>query len=427
MNWIAAASRILLALAIAFALGSLYGYPREAVILVLLGLVVFWLSQMYRVQEWLRQPNDVPPEASGVWGVLLDLIHSHQRANMEAQARLQSTVEYLQDSFAAMRDGVVMVDEQGVITWFNRAVEPLLGLRYPEDKGQMLTNLVRAPEFVLYFQSREYAKPLQYLAIGKGGKSHLRVEITRFGDSERLLFIRDVSSTVGMEQTRRDFVANVSHELRTPLTVITGYLSTFLENAQEFPHRYVKPLQQMSQQAQRMENMLKDLLWLSRIESETREVKRELLDIRGLLQELRDELADLYAESPIVLNLTSEQKIYGDYRQIYSAVSNLAINAIKYSPEGSPVTISWYAEEGNCVLQVRDRGIGIDSIHIPRLTERFYRVDDSRNSATGGTGLGLAIVKHVAAAHGAQLQIESRLGEGSTFALVFSKGEIAPC
>jgi two-component system, OmpR family, phosphate regulon sensor histidine kinase PhoR len=367
----------------------------------------------------LNEAKQAPPDAYGIWGELLARIYFHQKQNSETQARLQSTVEYLEDSFAAMRDGVVMVNEQGVIQWLNQAVEPLLGLRYPEDTGQTLTNLVRVPEFNRYFLARDYTTPLQYLAIGEIGKTYLRVEITRFGAGERLLFVRDVSSAVRMEQMRRDFVANVSHELRTPLTVISGYLGTFLINTEDFPQRYVKPLQQMGQQAQRMENLLKDLLWLSRIESEKREDERELIDIRGLLQELRDELTEAYPASSIVLEIATEQRVYGDYRQLYSAVSNLAINAIKYSPDGSPVTIGWSLQGDKCLLQVHDRGIGIDSVHIPRLTERFYRVDDSRSSATGGTGLGLAIVKHAAAAHGAQLKIDSKLGEGSTFTLVF--------
>jgi two-component system phosphate regulon sensor histidine kinase PhoR len=419
MSWIREAGRILFVLALAAGLGSIYGYAREAVILVLLVLVGVSLYQMNRVQTWLNSPDKTPPTAYDIWGVLLGRIYSHQKASEEAQAQLQSTVEYLQDSFAAMREGVVMVDEHGAIKWMNQAVEPLLGLRYPDDTGQTLTNLVREPEFIRYFLARDYSKPLQYPTVGDNQKTHLRVEITRFGKSERLLFIRDVSNSVRTEQVRRDFVANVSHELRTPLTVISGYLSTFLDSSQELPARYVKPLQQMSQQAQRMENMLKDLLWLSRIESATREDERELLDMRGLLQELRDELAEAYPESNIVLDLAIDHKVHGDYRQIHSAISNLAINAIKYSRHGSPVTISWKSLDGKCALQVRDWGIGIASTHIPRLTERFYRVDDSRNSETGGTGLGLAIVKHVAVAHGAQLRIESKLGEGSAFTLIF--------
>jgi len=419
MSWLAAAGRIVLVAALSAALGSIYGYPREAVIIVLLALIGFWLYQMQRVQLWLHQPKQVPPDAFGIWGELLARIYLHQKRSLEAQAHLQSTVEYLEDSFAAMRDGVVMVDEHGAIKWLNQAVEPLLGLRYPEDTGQTLTNLVRVPEFNRYFLAKDYKTPLQYLAFGGREKTYLRVEITQFGAGERLLFVRDVSGALRMEQMRRDFVANVSHELRTPLTVISGYLGTFLGNTKDFPQRYVKPLQQMGQQAQRMENLLKDLLWLSRIESEKRDDEREPIDIRGLLQELRDELTEAYPDSAILLEIATEKRVYGDYRQLYSAVSNLAINAIKYSPGGSPVTIGWSLQGDKCLLQVQDSGIGIDSVHIPRLTERFYRVDDSRSSATGGTGLGLAIVKHAAAAHEAQLKIESKLGEGSTFTLVF--------
>ncbi|MEZ5501875.1 MAG: phosphate regulon sensor histidine kinase PhoR [Halioglobus sp.] len=419
MNWITALGGILVVVTLSAALGSVYGYPLETVIAGLLVFIGIWLYQMRRVQLWLNDSGAAPPDAYGLWGNLLSRIYLQQRKHAEAQKRLQSTVEYLQHSFAAMRDGVVIVDEVGAIKWLNRAAEPLLGLRYPEDTGQTLTNLVRAPEFNRYFLGRDYSTPLQYLASGDKKKVYLRVEITRFGEGDRLLFVRDVSSAVRTDQMRRDFVANVSHELRTPLTVITGYLGTFLANSGDFPQRYIKPLQQMGQQAQRMENLLKDLLWLSRIESEKREEAREPVDMRGLLQELRDELTQTYPTARIEIDMATDKKLVGDYRQLYSAASNLAINAIKYGPEGSPVTIRWYQEGDKYLLRVEDRGIGIDSVHIPRLTERFYRVDDSRCSATGGTGLGLAIVKHVAAAHDAQLKIESRLGHGSTFTMVF--------
>jgi two-component system phosphate regulon sensor histidine kinase PhoR len=207
--------------------------------------------------------------------------------------------------------------------------------------------------------------------------------------------------------------------LRTPLTVISGYLGTLIGQAAEFPDRYKKPLQQMNQQAERMESLLKDLLWLSRIEAEERQDKRELVDVGGLLQELREELATAHPERELGLDLLTDRKIYGDYRELYSAVSNLANNALKYSPPETPVEIVWESTGDHCRLSVKDEGRGIDSTHIPRLTERFYRVDDSRSSATGGTGLGLAIVKHVAAAHNARLEIDSTPGEGSTFSLAF--------
>tara|TARA_R110002049_G_scaffold185213_7_gene353468 strand:- start:860 stop:2143 length:1284 start_codon:yes stop_codon:yes gene_type:complete len=419
MNWITTASRLVVLIALSAGLGWMYGYQREAVIFVLLMWIGVWVFQMRRLQEWLKNSDKPPPDAFGVWDEIYARIYSQQRKSSKEKAQLQSTVEYLQDSFAAMRDGVVMVDQHGAIQWLNRAVEPLLGLRYPEDTGQTLTNLVRAPEFNQYFLARDYRKPLQYHAVGENRSCYLRVDVTHFGEGERLLFIRDISAQVRLENMRRDFVANVSHELRTPLTVISGYLSTILDNSEELPQRYVRPLQQMDQQAQRMESLLKDLLWLSRIESEKRDDEREQVDIRALLQELRDELAEGYADGAIELNIETADKVFGDYRQIYSAVSNLVVNAIKYSTAGSPVTINWISQGNDLLLQVCDKGIGIDSTHIPRLTERFYRVDDSRNSETGGTGLGLAIVKHVAAAHGANLTIESKLGEGSTFTLVF--------
>jgi two-component system phosphate regulon sensor histidine kinase PhoR len=403
-------------------LGWFYGYPLEAAVLVLLCVVAFWLFQMHRVQLWLQNPQQPPPDIYGIWGELIARIYSNQRKNRVIQEQLQSSVEYLQDSLASMRDGVVMVDAHGAIKWMNAAVEPLLGLRYPEDTGQTLTNLVRAPEFNSYFLAGEYAAPLEYAAIGDS-RIHLRVEITYFGQGERLLFIRDVSAAVRMEEIRRDFVANVSHELRTPLTVISGYLSTFIANADKLPNAYGKPLQQMSQQADRMENLIKDLLWLSRIESEKREAKHDRVNVRGLLQELCDELADTHTEHTIELQLECDCMILGDYRELYSAVYNLASNAIKYSESHIPIEISWTRRGDKCALQVRDSGIGIDPLLIPRLTERFYRVDDSRNSSTGGTGLGLAIVKHVAQAHGAQLQIHSQLGAGSSFTLVFPVGE----
>lgn len=426
MNWLSAASRILLLVALAGLLGWYYGRPVEAITLALGGLVLFWLYQLARVQRWLESPDQAPPDIYGLWGDLLARIYLNQRRSRETQLRLQSTVQYLRDSFASMRDGVVMVDESGAIEWFNEAVQPLLGLRYPEDKGQTLTNLVRAPEFNQYFISGEYSTPLQYFTNGDSS-IHLRVEITHFGEGERLLFVRDVTDSVRMEQMRRDFVGNVSHELRTPLTVITGYLGTFLADPGNFPATVQKALKQMAQQAQRMENLLKDLLWLSRIEADEREEKRELVDVPTLLEELREELIEARPQREIRLELDSEHKVLGDYRELYSAVSNLANNAIKYSPEEGPVTISWREREGEYELAVTDCGIGIDPVHFPRLTERFYRVDDSRSSATGGTGLGLAIVKHVAAAHEARLEIDSETGKGSTFRLVFPNREAGSC
>ncbi len=411
-------------LAAAALLGWYYGHPLWAVAGALVGLVVHWLIQMRRVQIWLQDPEQSPPEIYGIWGDLLSHLYQQQKKGREARADLQSTVDYLQDSFASMRDGVAIVDDHGLLKWFNDPAQELLGLR-SADAGQSLMNLARSPEFLQYFNRGNFGEPLQYRMAGDAG-TWLRVEITRFGDGDRLLFIRDVTASVRMENMRKDFVANVSHELRTPLTVISGYLGTFLGDTDRLDPRYVKPLQQMLQQAVRMENLLKDLLWLSRIESEQGMEKHTPIDLGALLAELLDEIRTAQPERKVELELGTDFKVPGDYRELYSAVSNLVWNAIKYSKPDSVVRVSWKPAEGGYQLTVTDQGIGIDAAHIPRLTERFYRVEDSRSSATGGTGLGLAIVKHVAATHNARLHIESRVGQGSTFSLVFpARGQVA--
>jgi two-component system phosphate regulon sensor histidine kinase PhoR len=419
MTWLTAAARICTLLFVAAVLGWYYGQPLAAVTIALVGLVLLWLYQMYQVQRWLRQPGEPPPEVYGIWGDLLSQIYQLQRKGGEARARLQSTVDYLQDSFASMRDGVAIVDDQGGLKWFNESAQRLLGLR-PDDRGQSLMNLLRTPEFLRYFNRGDYSQPLQYRVGGDDGV-YQRVEITRFGDGDRLLFIRDVTAEVRMEKVRKDFVANVSHELRTPLTVISGYLGTFLSDTSRLEPRYIKPLQQMLQQAVRMENLLKDLLLLARIESEQGIGQLVPIDLCSLLAELQDELRTAHAGRKIelVLDLDAGHKVLGNYRELYSAVSNLVLNAIKYSPADSVVTISWRQLGVNYVLEVKDRGLGIEQRHIPRLTERFYRVEDSRASSTGGTGLGLAIVKHIAASHGLRLEINSEPGKGSVFSLVF--------
>ena len=420
MKWYTAGIRVLILVVIAAGLGWYYGRPLGAVALALLGLVAYWLVQLRRVQLWLADTGKPPPDVQGIWGEILSQIYRQQRRERETQERLQSALDYFRECFSSMREGVVIVDARGVIGWSNAAATRLTGLRYPDDAGQHIVNLVRVPAFQAYLESGDYDAPLQYPVTGNETR-YMEVQISRFGRGDRLLFFRDVSAMVRMEHIRRDFVANVSHELRTPLTVITGYLGTFLSDTDTLPPQYIKPMQQMTQQAVRMENLLKDLLWLSRIESEERQAKREQVDIRGLLEELQDELSTSYPEREVKLVLESDHRICGNYLELHSAVSNLVVNALKYSPDDSVVTVSWREVAGEHQLSVEDTGVGIDQAHLPRLTERFYRVDDSRAGNTGGTGLGLAIVKHVAAAHGAQLRIDSTPGHGSRFTLVFSR------
>jgi two-component system phosphate regulon sensor histidine kinase PhoR len=424
VRWYTAGIRVALLIAIAAGIGWFYGRPLVAVAVALLALVAYWLLQLRRVQFWLQDPLQPPPDVHGIWGDILSQFYRQQRRERENQARLQSTLDYFRDCFSSMREGVVIVDARGVIGWSNAAATRLTGLRYPEDAGQHIANLVRVPAFHSYLDAGDYDTPLQYPVTGDEGR-YLEVQVNRFGKGDRLLFFRDVSAVLRMEQIRRDFVANVSHELRTPLTVITGYLGTFLSDTDSLPARYIKPMQQMTQQAVRMETLLKDLLWLSRIESEERDEKRERVDIGALLEELQDELLTSYPERKVKLLLETDHKVSGNYLELHSAVSNLVVNAMKYSPDDSVVTVSWREVEGEYHLTVEDAGVGVDPVHLPRLTERFYRVDDSRAGSTGGTGLGLAIVKHVAVSHDARLRIDSTPGHGSRFTLVFP-GRNAP-
>jgi two-component system phosphate regulon sensor histidine kinase PhoR len=418
LHWISEVRKIILVLIVAWGLGWLVGQALFMLTIALLALLVYSTLQLTRMHKWLSESQDAPPESVGLWGDVFDRMYRLQRQNSEARKELQSTVNYLRDSFASIRDGAVMLNADGAIEWSNYAAENLLGLSYPNDKGQDILNLVRAPDFHQYFLAADFNSPLQLETYGES-ECFLRFEITCFGDGDSLMFVRDVTKINRLEQMRKDFVANVSHELRTPLTVISGYLGTMLGVQDSLDKKMVKPLQQMQQQAQRMESLLKDLLWLSRLENMEGASKTDLVDVSCLLAELRSDYQSSYSGRAIEVELETDHKLVGDHRELYSAVSNLLLNALKYSSDDSPVVVSWKQGDREYLLSVADQGIGIDSSHLPRLTERFYRVDDSRSSATGGTGLGLAIVKHVAAGHGAQLRIESVLGVGSKFILAF--------
>lgn len=419
-SWRGELRKLLLVLAASAVLGYLSGFTLEALSLGLAGVAGSWLWQLWRMRRWLENPEQAPPEGSGIWGLIYDTIYGLQRENREARSRLQSTVDYLQNSFASMRDGVVILTQSGAIEWCNGAAGRLLGLQYPRDRGQPVLNLLRWPAFHDYFLRGEFQQPLQ-LPRAAEGKQILQIEITTFAGGDFLIFVRDVTRLVQIEQMRRDFVGNVSHELRTPLTVFRGYLDT-IRSSEEFSQpRLARPLEQMEAQVQRMETLLSDLLWLSRIESVREERKTVSVDMPALLEELCEELRQSHPQRLIVLELQTREAVSGDYQELRSAVSNLIINALKYSAEEQPVEVSWRSAEDALLLAVRDHGIGIEAQHLPRLTERFYRVDVSRSTRTGGTGLGLAIVKHVAAAHRAELSIDSEPGRGSCFTLRFPR------
>jgi len=401
-----------------------YGWALAAGLAVHLG---WTLSQLLRLHKWLREhrPDEPPPDGYGLWGEVFDSIYHLQRRNQKARGRLQAVIDRVQESTAALKDAVVMLDSQGNLEWWNRAAETLLGLKTPQDSGQPIANLVRDPRFKDYFERGNYADALE-IPSPVSDRRRLQVHITQYGNREHLLLVRDVTRLHQLEQMRKDFVANVSHELRTPLTVISGYLETLLDNVEAVNPRWLRPLQQMQQQGARMQTLLNDLLLLAKLEATDYPSDNQPVAVDLMLLSIKSDAQALSAaqDHRITLEADSHLKLKGSEAELRSAFSNLVFNAVKYTPAGGEIHIRWWGNEEGAHLSVQDSGIGIEAKHLPRLTERFYRVDSSRASSTGGTGLGLAIVKHVLLRHRGYLAIASEPGHGSTFTCHFAPAQV---
>ncbi|MCP6690237.1 MULTISPECIES: phosphate regulon sensor histidine kinase PhoR [Pseudomonas] len=396
-----------------------------------LGLAIYlgWtLKQLLRLHEWLRlhKPDEAPPDGYGLWGEVFDSIYHLQRRDQRVRGRLQAVIDRVQESTAALKDAVIMLDSDGNLEWWNRAAETLLGLKTPQDSGQPVTNLVRHPRFKEYFEQENYLEPLE-IPSPINDRMRVQLHITRYGNNEHLMLVRDVTRIHQLEQMRKDFVANVSHELRTPLTVIAGYLETLLDNVEEVNPRWVRALQQMQQQGGRMQTLLNDLLLLAKLEATDYPSDNQPVAVDTLLQSIKGDAQALSGQRNQRISLEAEPgiRLKGSEAELRSAFSNLVFNAVKYTQDEGQIRIRWWADEQGAHLSVQDSGIGIDPKHLPRLTERFYRVDSSRASNTGGTGLGLAIVKHVLLRHRARLEISSVPGHGSTFTCHFAPAQMA--
>ncbi|GAD64063.1 phosphate regulon sensor histidine kinase PhoR [Aquipseudomonas alcaligenes] len=428
-NWRGAlARRLLLLMAACGLIGLITGQYAWALAIGLGAYLLWHLKQLLRLHAWLRerQPDDAPPEGYGLWGEVFDSIYHLQRRDQRVRGRLQAVIDRVQESTAALRDAVIMLDSEGNLEWWNRAAEQLLGLKTPQDSGQAITNLVRHPRFKEYFEAGQYQEALE-IPSPINDRQRLQLQITRYGNNEHLMFVRDVTRLHQLEQMRKDFVANVSHELRTPLTVISGYLETLQDNVEEVNPRWLRALQQMQQQGSRMQNLLNDLLLLAKLEATDYPSDNQPVAMDLLLLSIRNDAQALSGSRNHRISLEADHQVRlkGSEAELRSAFSNLVFNAVKYSPEESEIRIRWWADEQGGHFSVADSGIGIEAKHLPRLTERFYRVDSSRASNTGGTGLGLAIVKHVLLRHRARLDITSVPGKGSTFTCHFPAQQLS--
>ncbi len=380
-----------------------------------------------RLMRWLRdEPEAEPSLGSGLWGEASDrirrLIRAQERLIAQSESRLHDFLAALQVS----PNGVMLLDEQGRIEWFNQTSASHFGLSTPRDLLQHVGNLVREPGFVAYLAERDYRAGITM--AGRENSSSkpvkLSVHIHPYGEGRSLLLSRDVTPLEQAEAMRRDFVANVSHEIRTPLTVLAGFVETMqtLPLDENERHRY---LALMAQQSQRMQSLVNDLLTLSRLEGSPPPPAQEWVSVRGLMEQCEQDANDLSSvlwQRPhdLHVELQGEAEIAGAASELYSAMFNLVGNAVRYTPAAQRIDVAWrMLSDGGALFLVKDTGAGIAPEHIPRLTERFYRVDRSRSRETGGTGLGLAIVKHVSQRHGAELRIESVPGKGSTFSVQF--------
>jgi two-component system phosphate regulon sensor histidine kinase PhoR len=424
--WAAELGRFLALLLAALVLGLLVGRPLEALLVAALGYVGSLLRQLYRLERWMRLgKKSYPPPARGIWSELYQQV---QRVHLRARKRkrkLANALKRLRQSVAAFPDAAVILDGDDGIGWFNAGAGRLLGLRMPEDLGQRVGNLVRHPVFLEFLEGPGDPAPVEFPSP-EAEDVVLSVSLIRYGKDQRLLLARDVSHLARLEQVRRDFVANVSHELRTPLTVITGYLETLQDDADDLPPAWRRSLRAMSDQADRMAHLVRDLLLLARLESTDEPAAMDEpapvpAIIAGLEEDLRLRSAGRHqVESAVDPALW----LAGEAEQLRSVFNNLMENALQYTPDGGRIGLRWHRDEAGAHFVVGDSGIGIAPQHISRLTERFFRVDAGRSRARGGTGLGLAIVKHVLSRHGAQLRVESVPGEGSTFTCDFPPARV---
>lgn len=418
-NWWMTAARLAFAVAFGLLVGLPFGRPAMGAAIVLALLLAWELRQLGRVQRWLH--SDVPdaaPETGGAWGDVVGMIARLQRRKQYHKRRLLRLLRELRRSTAAIPDGVVLLNPQTEILWFNRMAARLLNLRARSDVGLRIENLIRQPEFIRYLRRADYALPVM-LRGAAGAEQYLQVQIVPYGAGQLLMLIRDVTRQERLEAMRKDFVANASHELRSPLTVIAGYLETLSQEPGLDP-TLVGPIAEMRRQSSRMTAIIEDLLALSRLEAAAGAVEGEPIEVPPMLEQLRrDALARSSQPLEIRLQVESTARLLGDETQVHSAFANLVDNAAKYTPAGGSITLRWWDDEAGGHLAVQDTGMGIAAEHIPRLTERFYRVDAGRSRATGGSGLGLAIVKHVMQRHGGSLEVTSQEGHGSTFTCHF--------
>lgn len=423
--WSTEAWRIAALLVFALVVGIIFDTVSFTLLIVTTAYLGWHLYNLYHLERWfrLKESTDLLND-TGIWGEIYNHVFRLQQRHRQRKMKLSKMLSRFQKSTSAMPDATVVLDEQGKIEWINKAAKRFLGLNKKKDNGQRIDNLIRNEELSDLLAKGDFDRVIE-IESPENQNLFLSVRIVPYGGNQLLLIARDITRIRKLERVRRDFVANVSHELRTPLTVISGYLENMLDTEAISPDATRNVLRQMSQQSVRMCRIVDDLLMLSRLESDRAE-QQDQVSVPAIIAAILEEYKSLMQDKHQAVTTDIDQQLWvlGNEKELHSAFSNLVLNAIKYTPENGQISITWQKQVNGAGFSVQDTGIGISPQHVPRLTERFYRVDKGRSREHGGTGLGLAIVKHVLNRHNATLEIKSRPGEGSTFTILFPKNSV---
>lgn len=383
---------------------------------------IIWLYRsQYVLHKWLWFARSAtPPEGKGSWESIFNGIYRLQRKNKRKRKELRTVIRRFREGAEALPDAVVALDTDYSIMWCNKLAQQMIGLKWPEDAGQHIGNLIRTPDFIQYLSKKDYQAPLEISSPVHIVKT-LEIRIMTYTDDQSMLVARDITELRQLEQVRRNFMGNVSHELRTPLTVLKGYLEML--EPDESDKMFARAHQVMSEQTARMDSLVNQLLALSRIESANDVDFEAQVDVPFMLSMLEQEVQILAADKNLQISFEVEEGLfaYGDESQLRSAVSNLIYNAARYTPDNGVIKVAWKQHRAGGRFSVNDNGDGISAEHLQHLTERFYRVDDARSRDSGGSGIGLSIVKHVLTNHDSALEVSSELNHGSCFSFVLPK------
>ncbi|MBD6993060.1 phosphate regulon sensor histidine kinase PhoR [Vibrio parahaemolyticus] len=400
--------------------GWIFGYMPWLLLAATALQLVWHLHNQVRLSSWLWDEKRLtPPSGSGNWESLFNGLYRLQQRQRRKRKELTNLIRRFRNGAESLPDAVVVFRAEGNIVWCNRLAQHLLGFHWPEDSGQPISNLIRTPDFIKYLNKKDFSEPLE-MRSPLNVERMLELRIVPYTEGEHLMVVRDVSQLKQLEGMRRNFFANVSHELRTPMTVLQGYLEMTEDPDMIVGPMWTKAHGVMTEQLNRMNSLVNQLLTLSKIEAAPMHELEDVVNVPAMLEVLEKEAISLSGDDQhkLKFDVDTSLRVLGDDDQLRSAISNLVYNAVKYTPPGANIHVRWYQTAQGACLEVEDSGDGIEPQHLHRLTERFYRVDKARSRDTGGSGLGLAIVKHALSHHDSHLEIQSEVGVGSKFSFV---------